>query len=214
MKLRKPIQLEFKTRGGKRKGAGRKKRLASEPEHVRRASITHKIPMHLTVRCETGVPSLRSKYFLFLLGRMIMLARLKGLAISHFAIESNHIHLIAEARSNQALARGMMSLTASIRAALKSIFGHVGKVLAGRFHTHLLKTPSEMKHALKYVFFNHAKHCGMKPFIDFFFSAALFAEIHLFLDTQIEDNKWLWPARAALAQPESWMQAVGWKRAC
>jgi REP element-mobilizing transposase RayT len=211
MKL--PRQLLFKSRGGRRKGAGRRKHLASEPSHAKREPVTKKTPLHLTLRCLAGVPTLRSKYFLFQLGRMIALAKLKGLSINHFAIESNHIHLIAEASSNKALARGMMSLIASVRAALKEVFGYSGKCLVGRFHTHLLKTPTEMKRALKYVLFNHAKHCGMKPFIDFFSSAALFEEIGLFSDEKPPDNRWLWPARVAISQPESWLQMAGWKRA-
>ena len=200
-------------RGGKRKGAGRKKRFAHEPTHAKRERLTKNTPLHLTVRCEASVPTLRSKYFLFTLGRMIALAKLKGLAVSQFAIESNHIHFIAEAQSNRALAKGMMSLAASLRAAVKATHQHRGRVLVGRFHAHLLKTPTQLKRALKYVLFNHAKHCGMKPFVDFFSSAALFVEIGIFVKETVRENRWLWPARAALAKPESWLQSVGWKRA-
>ncbi|WP_408096839.1 hypothetical protein ACJVC5_17520 [Peredibacter sp. HCB2-198] len=68
-------------------------------------------------------------------------------------MQSNHIHLIVEAVSNEILTRGMRSLTVTFAKGLK-----LGKVQIERYHLHVLKTLRETRNAIQYVLFNSQKH--------------------------------------------------------
>lgn len=191
--MKKPKQIEFqlRTHGGQRKNAGRPKRLKSEPSHRRRERIDFKKPLHLTIKCAVGVPSLRTPKILPWFRKIVAGARAKGLHINQYAIEGNHIHLIAEADSNMSLRNGMLSFSATLTWALREIFHYCGKVLKGRFHTEICETPTQVKRALHYVIYNHAHHCKQRPFVDVYSSAA----------------------EGSFAQaPRSWLQRVGWRR--
>jgi hypothetical protein len=210
--MKKPHQLEFEIgrHGGMRKGAGRPKVLRNEPGHAKRGALTQRAPLMLTVKMAQGAPSLRSPKFMKRLGRSIRLASAKGLHINQYAIERDHLHFMAEAESNEALERGMQSFIASLKWALRDNFHYYGKVLRGRFHTLICATPRQVRNALRYVLFNHAKHCGQWPFVDEFSSAATFAEIHIL--AKISESK-LARWTVELPEPRSWLQRVGWKRA-
>lgn len=52
--------------------------------------------------------------------------------------------------------------------------GRRGRVLADRYHAHILRTPSEVRNAVRYVRDNHRKHArGVAPaFVDPYTSAS------------------------------------------
>jgi REP element-mobilizing transposase RayT len=209
--MKKPRQLAFEilSHGGKRKGAGRKKSRTNEPSHACRPRIDGKTPLMLTIKCAESTPCLRSPKFMRWFEKIIKNASAKGLRITQFAIERNHLHLIAEADSNGALKKGMQSLIASLKWALREIFNYRGRILRGRFHALICKTPTEVRNALRYVLFNHAKHCEMNPFIDDYSSAADFADVSA-LAANIRPKSGRWKIR--LEEPRSWLQRIGWKR--
>lgn len=72
-------------------------------------------------------------------------------------MQTNHIHLIVEAESNELLTRGMRSLTITFAKGLKK-----GKVQLERYHLHVLRTLRETKNAVLYVLFNQQKHENAK----------------------------------------------------
>jgi putative transposase len=76
--------------------------------------------------------------------------------INPFSVQGNHIHLIVEAESNDALARGMQGVR--IAKALDRVMKKSGKRLADRYHAQVLRTPTEVRHAVRYVLRNHLKH--------------------------------------------------------
>jgi hypothetical protein len=49
------------------------------------------------------------------------------------------------------------------------VLGRKGKVFADRYHMRILKTPTEVKNALRYVLDNRWKHTPQRP--DFFHSS-------------------------------------------
>ena len=92
--------------------------------------------------------------------------------INHFSVQGNHVHLIVEAEDNRALARGMQGLGVRIARALNRVMGKKGAVMADRFHSHLLRTPSEARRAIDYVLRNHVRHLDLAGItIDRFSSA-------------------------------------------
>lgn len=72
----------------------------------------------------------------------------------------NHAHLIVEARSADALGRGMEAIGARLARAVNRVAKRSRRVVADRYHSRLLKTPREVHRALRYVLLNARKHAG------------------------------------------------------
>lgn len=161
---RSPKQLSldlkaFKSHGGRRAGAGRPKSSRYQ-SHVARSSFRSREPLHLTLRLGSSLPSLRRKQVFRCLKHAVGKARSKGLAIVHYVVLSNHLHLIVESSDKRKLARQMQSLEISFSKRLNRLAGREGCVFEDRYHAHVLKTPTEVKNALAYVLTNEHKHKG------------------------------------------------------
>jgi putative transposase len=194
MKRERQAAFDFRTHGGRRRGAGRR----PNGEH---ALVSHKerprfdkpAPAHVTLRVRDDVPSLRSSRRFAVIRRVFAAAKgLHGLRLVEFTVLSNHLHLIVEADDSRALARGMQGLcirlAKRLNAALK---GRRGSVFADHYHLHLLRSPRETKNALMYVAENAQRHYGQDG-QDFFNS----------------QNPEL---RGLLSAPASWLLRVGWR---
>jgi hypothetical protein len=77
-------------------------------------------------------------------------------------VQSNHLHLLVEAESREALSRGVQGLAVRLARAVNRTLVRCGRVFAGRYHRRDLATPREVRHALVYVLVNHRKH-GLRP---------------------------------------------------
>jgi hypothetical protein len=66
--------------------------------------------------------------------------------------------LICEADGPEALASGMKSLNGTIAKAVDKGLGRKGRVLAGRFHLHVLRTKTKVRNAVQYVLRNAERH--------------------------------------------------------
>ncbi len=214
MGARKQKQLTFEIpqHGGRREGAGRKKVNKHELPHLARPIIEKLTPVHVNIKLVRGLPNLRTPKFLKEFARAAERARRFGFNVQHFAIESNHLHLIAEVKSNDQLERGMTSLKTSIAWMIRKLVGHAGKVFLSRYHLHEIKTPTEMKNALKYVLFNHAKHTEQLPFADPYSSIYFFRELAGLHEVQLTVPQWIVHIRMAVTRPTSWLQKLGWRR--
>lgn len=116
-------------------------------------------PALVTVRVRSGIPSLRARAMVDALRNTFSAASEgKGFRLLHYSIQSDHIHMLVEAQDQTALGRGMNSISARIARAVNRGFGRAGQALAGRYHARLLKTPREVRNALRYVLSNLRKH--------------------------------------------------------
>lgn len=77
-----------------------------------------------------------------------------------YSVQSNHVHLLVEVDGAHALGRGMKSIGARLARAVNRVFLRKGPVLEDRYHMRLLRTPREVRHALRYVLLNARKHFG------------------------------------------------------
>jgi REP element-mobilizing transposase RayT len=158
--------------GGKRRGAGRKSKVG-EKRHVTRPQIRTQHPLHLTVRLRDGLPSLRKHRSLKRLQSFMRETQKFGLRINHFSVLKNHIHMIAEADGTTAVQRGMMSFNGRLGRWLRSLGVKPGLyprgLFQGRYHLQVLKTPRQVKNALKYVLLNASKHFRKCYYIDQFY---------------------------------------------
>lgn len=211
-------QLEFKKVkgwGGKRRGAGRKNRSGIEG-HTKRARIDFKKPMHITLKFKRA--SLRNKATLKAFKHAVRQAKRFYLYVVHYSIQHDHIHMIVEAKDNDSLARGMKSLCGRFGKIIRAVLGGSGPVFKGRFHIHLLDSPTVMKKALEYVLVNAAKHMKVFEHVDYFSSGWAFRDWRQLLGTRysafIHDQlKGFERELDELSPPRSWLAREGWMRA-
>jgi REP element-mobilizing transposase RayT len=104
--------------------------------------------------------NLRSRRSFAVIGVSIYAAAQRfGMRLCEFSVQGNHLHLVVEAADQAALGRGMKGLGVRLARGLNRVMdGRRGKVLADRYHQHILRTPSEVKRAVSYVVHNYRKH--------------------------------------------------------
>jgi len=101
--------LPFPKRGGKRKGAGRpKKGYRASERHKRREALPARCAVEITMRVEREVGSLRKYDAYHAIRRALQSTfRRSDFRICQITLQRDHVHLIAEANDERALARGM-----------------------------------------------------------------------------------------------------------
>ena len=153
-------EMKFRRWGGRRAGAGRKPRgEKAGVAHRRRPALAARFPVHVTLRMERDVWSLRSRRSYRVIEKAFRGGRDRfGFRLNEYSVQGNHIHLIAEATDRAALARGIKGLSIRIALGLNRLMSRKGRVIADRWHLHILRTPSEAKRALAYVLNNFRKH--------------------------------------------------------
>jgi REP element-mobilizing transposase RayT len=154
------LDLREKPRwGGRRAAAGRKRGPDPRHDHRSRGSVASRFPCHITLKVRRGLPSLRTVRLVRELERSFAAACDRGrFRLVQYSIQHGHVHLIAEASSQHDLACGMKSIAARIARAVNRVFQRTGRVLADRYHLHVLRTPREVRHALAYVMMNARRH--------------------------------------------------------
>src|SRR5215813_777819 len=116
-------------RGGKRKGAGRRKSgpRASE-RHERRARFRASQPQHVVLRASPAIRQLRKRHiYMALRDAMITTFPREDFRIVHISIQSNHIHLLVEASDVKALARGMQGFEISAAKHINAVLSNGDK---------------------------------------------------------------------------------------
>lgn len=152
--------FHFPQHGGARKGAGRKpKGERALVRHARRVALAARHPLHVTLRVQAGLRSLRTPRAHNTIRTALAAGASRfGIRVVHYVVMTNHVHLICEAEGASALSRGMKGLGVRIARALNRLWSRVGSVFADRYHCHVLKAPREVRNALNYVLQNAAYH--------------------------------------------------------
>ncbi len=160
MKTARQLPLPFHPRGGKRPGAGRKARGAKAGvSHLRRDQFGRLLPVHVTLRMARHVYNLRSRRSFAIVARAIAKAADRfGVTIVRFSVQGNHMHLIVEASATRALSRAMQGFSIRVAKRLNAMMNRAGRVVADRFHAHVLRTPTEVRRAVRYVRDNAKQH--------------------------------------------------------
>jgi hypothetical protein len=138
--------------------------------------------------------------------------------IVHFSVQSNHLHLIVEARGRRDLIEGMRGFSVSLARRFNRLVFRRGRLIADRWHGHSLGSPRAVRHALVYVLGNGKKHGERIDGLDPLSSAPYFRSYREFsphppIDCQPE----LVPRFARgedgrLATPYTWLLGTGWLR--
>ncbi len=207
-------ELTFRTWGGARRGAGRK-RASARPNvsHLKRAPLDGNHPVLVTMRVRRDVPNLRTQRPMA--GVRLALSggrRRFGFRLVHFSVQGNHLHLIVEAADKRALSRGMQGLAIRLARRVNGALGRSGGMFADRYHARALGTPREVRNALAYVLLNRQRHGGGRRVV--------FAEGNVDpCSSAMAFDGWARGFRPAGASdealtvsPRSWLLDKGWRR--
>jgi putative transposase len=199
--VKRQLSLPLPQRGGKRRGAGRKPKGARAlVSHAQRPRFDKPTPVHVTLRMRDHVWNLRSGRSFRRIRRCFEKARGRfGSRLVEFSVQGNHLHLIVEADGNEALSRALQGLCIRLAKALNAMMKGTGAVFADHYHSRLLRTPTELVNAIRYVLGNAAHHFGRAAAerADPFSSAAL----------PVPDRD------CVLARAVGWLLRVGRRRA-
>jgi putative transposase len=210
--MRRPRQQElpFRTWGGKRANAGRKRTRPGRPCVPHRARPAHRAahPVHVTLRARAGLPPFRDRG---IFGEMTEALRGanrspavgEGFRVVEFSVQNDHVHLIVEAHDGDVLSRGVRGVAIRLARAVNRALDVRGPVWGDRYHARELSTPRAVRNAIVYVLMNARKHGFRVPSgVDGFSSAPWF-----------DGFGW---RRAECAAPvraaKTWLGAVGWRR--
>jgi REP element-mobilizing transposase RayT len=195
-------------RGGPRRGAGRPRGERAGVPHRSRQAVPRGCPVHVTLCVRDGLPSLRRKELVRELRRSFARACERGaFRLVHYSVQRNHAHLIVEASGKQALAAGMKSIAARFARAVNRVLGRRGSVLAGRFHSVVLRTPTQVRNAIRYVLLNARKHGSALRGIDPASSGRWFDGWR-----DVAAVKAAVGGRMEVAVPHSWLLRRGWRK--
>ena len=178
--------------------------------HRSRGAVASRYPVHVTLRLEKGLPSLRVKATHRVLRDVFREAKERlGMRIVHYSVQSNHVHLLVEATGRPALSRAMQGLTIRMAKRLNRLWERVGRVFSDRYHDHVLKTPTEVRHAISYVLNNARKHGRkLKELLDPFASGLWFDGWKEGAPYRTEDEDHFAP----VADARTWLLNAGWRR--
>ena len=178
----------FPTRGGKRRGAGRKPNgpRSSEP-HRERPTLDARHPVHVVLRVVPAVGNLRRRFtYRAIREATLTVAMRENFRIVHLSIQRTHLHLLVEANDKAALASGMQGFQISAAKHLNAEISRGkpvrrrGSVFPDRYHATVITSPRQARHAMNYVLNNWRKHQEdraepMRAWtIDWFSSAVMF----------------------------------------
>jgi REP element-mobilizing transposase RayT len=213
--------LEFRTHGGKRRGAGRRRKPGRKCEpHTTRPPLSRHNPSHTILRIEADLGSLRRRDAYDAIRRaMRAVVRRRDFRIVHISLQEAHVHLVVEADDAGALARGMRAFEiACARRLNAAISNHRrtprrGRVFADRYHARALRTPGEVRNVINYVLNNwrhHGEHLDLEAtswHVDYFSSGPTW-------DGWAETRPPLPRAYEPLetSAPATWLLRTGWMK--
>ena len=177
----------------------------------RRSGMESGQPVNVTMKVEKDLPHL-GRRDVCAIGFAVFAeaAERNGMRIVHFSIQSNHVHLIVESKGTRALRLGMQGLTIRLAKRLNKHLCRRGKVFPDRYHVEPLKTPTQVRHALRYVLNNARKHAGSRKkftarWVDPCSTASAF-------DGWRETPKCPGDSAPSMPSAGTWLLRVGWRR--
>ncbi len=128
--------------------------------HTSRGGFSSPTPAHVTVKLLPDLLSLRTKKLVRTLEQTFAAGCERSeFRLVHYSLQGNHAHFVVEARDQHALGRGMMAIGSRLGLAVNRVMGRRrGRVVADRYHARLLRTPREVRNALRYVLLNSRRH--------------------------------------------------------
>ena len=182
--------------------------------HAPRALLAARFPAHVTMKVLRGLPRLRSRpEYAALRSAFAGGCDRAGFRLIHYAVLNDHLHFLVEAADRATLSRGLQGLAIRIAKALNKLWRRRGTVFADRYHDRVLKSPSEVRNALRYVLGNGKKHAvqgrevSVPQAIDSYTSAPWFDGFREAVTVRGIETM---PRPVTVAR--TWMLTIGWRR--
>jgi putative transposase len=219
------------------KSPGRKPKVLGRPgsPHTKRPELTRRSALHIVLRVNRAVGSLRRRHMYRALRAATVAVALRELnfetqgafRIVHVSIQRTHVHLIVEADSKEALSRGLQGFQISAAKHINREYSaqaglerrRRGNVFTDRFHQERLTSPRQARNALAYVLNNWRKHGEdrrtareARRNVDPYSTGVLFAGWKERVDAEL---LWRWPEPyqpLVVYVPQSWVLQTGWTR--
>ena len=128
--------------------------------HLSRRKFPASHPCHVTLKVREGIASLRTVAVAKEVEATFRRCERAGFRLVHYSIQGNHFHAIVEANGREALGRGMMAIGIRFARAVNRALKRSGPVLKDRYHFRPLRTPTEVRNALRYVLLNARRHAA------------------------------------------------------
>ena len=218
--------FEFKTWGGKRKGAGRppKGARSSEP-HKTRVRFSCPTPVHTTLRVVAPIATLRRPDAYHAIRRaMYTIVERSNFRIVHISIERDHLHLLIEADDHESLWDGLRAFESSAAQRLNRAISvatrtrRVGRVFGDRYHARLITSPTQARNTISYILNNWRRHGydqGMETMfwdVDYYSSGPSFDGWQ-----ELDHSPFLYQTpdypRLSVSRPRTWLLKTGWRQA-
>jgi REP element-mobilizing transposase RayT len=186
--------------------------------HLTRAPFAAAHPCHVTVKVREGIAPLRRRDVVREVEASFRKACERGtFRLLHYSIQRDHLHAIVEANGAAALGSGMKSLAARFARAVNRALQRSGPVVRDRYHVRVLKTPTQVRNALRYVLLNARRHAaklggGRKlpgPVRLDEASSARWFDGWAWVPREEVETRTVLPA--AVGRPRSWLLRVGWR---
>jgi hypothetical protein len=180
--------------------------------HRARPPLASRHPVHVTLSVDDSLPSLRRRDLARVIEECFRAGKDRGdFRLVHYSVQRRHLHLIVEARSAQALSRGLQGLSIRLAKRLNRSLVRRGRVFVDRYFGRILKNPRQVRNTLCYVLNNFRRHEQRREnvrisrdWVDGLSSGRWFdgwrdrtAELH---------------AQTAVATARTWLLRVGWRR--
>ena len=174
----------------------------------------------MVLRVEDELRGLRKAKIYKALRRATLVAALAKLVrIVHISIQQSHVHLLVEAVGKQALSRGLQGFQISaakhMNAAFRRDERRRGRVFSDRYHSEIIKTPNQARHALAYVLNNWRKHqedrwhgAKVDPYSSGWRFDGWSSDDHYLLEPHRFDDD----GALMVDEPHTWLLRIGWRR--
>lgn len=220
-------QQQLFRRGGKRRGAGRKSKKARPGRrHARRADFSARHPLHVVLRVDDAVRTLRRRaMYAAIRAATTTAARWQRIRIIHISLQRTHIHMIVEAADREALARGMQGFQIAAAKYINRALGRElglgcarrGSVFTERYYVESITTPTQALRALTYVLSNWRRHgedrgAARAWMIDPFSTGAQFPHWAEIANGGVMPPPQSAAERLVVCTPTTWLLTEGWKR--
>ena len=158
------------------------------------------MPLHVTLRMAPHVYNLRSRRSFRVIAAALRIGGDRfDVRVVEFSIQGNHIHLVVEAPNRRGLARAIQGLSIRVAKGLNRMMGRSGRVFDDRYHARLLRTPTEVRHALRYVLDNARKHAAERG--------------EIYGPGYVDPYSSAGAPELAMPPAQTWLLRTGWKRA-
>jgi REP element-mobilizing transposase RayT len=158
------------------------------------------MPLHVTLRMAPHVYNLRSRRSFCVIASALRFGGDRfGVRVVEFSVQGNHIHLVVEAANRRALARAIQGFSIRVAKGLNRMMRRAGRVFDDRYHARVLRTPTEVRHAIRYVLSNARKHAAERG--------------ETYAPGYVDPYSSAGAADLALPPAQTWLLRVGWRRA-